>query len=532
MATLLSEMIRKSEAEAAGITTDKKFINFLFMGGISRWLMDLPLKANAGDPFVVNPMLGSSFDNSLNLVYQTTTHTNFNGIRMPFNWSGNIPTVGGGAVPMANLAPNMLMAMGVDFQIDSHETDRTRQLLPVAGRPSLNGVVADHALTPIPSITYLGYYDFAGYASEKGIANLDMRSSTNPIGDALSPFTGASTIKEISNAQARTAINNLFGVMKTQSGLLHQRLPSSYDQRLNAQSLMLESFGNLQQIFDTLKAKYEGLISRSFTDPSLFLSGVETIALPGSASLPRWEFYVDSSGNKLRYSGTNFNNAFTATSSITNLASGMAVVEYMLMNGYTSAANVLVGDIQGLLLDQVTKYEAGGTLNSYSRDVSLDMHFMGSVPQMIMLTRYTRAFYACLYELIQQFKTKTAPGGAGTLWDQTLVQLSSEFNRMPKTDQSGSEHGPVGSNMSWFSGMISACDVVGNIKTSTNAGSWGTSAPVPEFNNLGFRIPNLASTVAAALDLPSPTPADAPVAVKNAQGKLVRAPGLLRGKHV
>jgi hypothetical protein len=194
----------------------------------------------------------------------------------------------------------------------------------------------------------------------------------------------------------------------------------------------------------------------------------------------------------------------------------MAMAEYMMVNGYTSAANLVVGGLASIL-------DPTGSGNH--RWLGLDFHTFGAIPQMAMTVKIIRAFYACLYELTKSLKRVNVAGGTN-LFDQTLIQITSDFNRSPLVDQKGSDHGYNGSNISWVSGMISKCDLVGNIKADTEAnylGSWGKAAGVSGITgNQTLRMGNLASTVAAALGVPSPTPNDDPVFVKDDYKKLVR----------
>ena len=534
-ATLAEEMIRASTAQALGITSDQKLINFVFFGGLPRWNMDLPLipdQASAAK-YVQNKTVGNAIDASGALVYQTCTNSAFNGIQMPLLWSKSIPTPGGGKVPLANLAPNLLMAMGADFQIDSHPTCQRLQLQPVAGKPSFTGMIADRALTPVPSISYTGEETMNScYLSGKGIPNLELRgNNSNILSSALTAFSGMSTVTEASNATVKAALGNLYDAMGTDGALVNPFLPTSYSQRKLTQTLMTDGFAGLSSVLSgtsSLKSKYSDLITRSLigTDSDIFLP-FELSPLIGDGRSPKWQFEVNSSGTPL-YVNMDFNSCFVnGTTSVSYLAASMAMAEYMMVNGYTSAANLVVGGVSAIL-------DATGT--GSSRWLGLDFHRYGAIPQMAMTMKIIRAFYACLYELTQRLKTVKYAGSSTSLFDQTLIQVTSDFNRSARNDLTGSDHGYNGSNISWVSGMISNCDLVGNIQADTETnyqGSWGKAAGVSGITgNQTLRMGNLASTVAAALGVPSPTPNDAAVYVKDAAtGKLVRAPNFSRGTH-
>ncbi len=530
IAGLFDEMFRRNSAHAAGITADFKFVNFLMLGGAPRWCMDLPLKPLSTSPFTQNATAGTRFDANLNLVYDTYSNSNFNGILMPSTWASNIPTSSGGSVAMSTLAPNMLIAMGIDQKIDSHTIGPQMQVLPVSGKPSLTGLVADAALTPIPSVSYSGNFGTGPvpFVSAKGLTNMHL-GRDNPLTDALNPFNNASGLKEISNASVRTAINNVMSAMQTNAAAKHEYLPNSYTQRQNAQSLMMTAFGNLQTAFTTLKAKYQTLIFRSFTESAFFLPNVETVTLPGINNNLK-----SGVGDSQYYTGSNFNAIFTSSYipnvTISNLAGGMAVAEFMLTSGYSSTLNIAIGGVENVKLQSYT--DSSGTTADKSWGFGLDMHSTGSDLQLVVMAKYTRAYMACMNELITRLKATAVPGG-GNLFDKTMIQTSGDFNRTARADRKGSDHGYESSVVSWFSGMVQNLTLAGNIKSETNSGylgCFGKGASIVENSNQELRIGNVASTVSTALGIPSPTPNDISVVSKNSAGKLVAT--LPMGKSV
>jgi hypothetical protein len=127
------------------------------------------------------------------------------------------------------------------------------------------------------------------------------------------------------------------------------------------------------------------------------------------------------------------------------------------------------------------------------------------------------------------------------LFDRTLIQVSGDFNRSARTDMAGSDHGYNGSNYSLHSGMINGIKLVGKIKndrgqsigqaTNDYLGSWGLADKLSESDPQPLRIGRVASTIAAALEIPSPTPNDNSLVTKDSNGKLVLDPNLPPGGH-
>jgi hypothetical protein len=211
----------------------------------------------------------------------------------------------------------------------------------------------------------------------------------------------------------------------------------------------------------------------------------------------------------------------------------MALAEYMFTRGHTSVANILI--------------EHMGRLNT-ANPGNNDHHFYGAIPSTIVTIKQIRAFYACLHELITRFKAVsagTAPNGSSlNLFDRTLIQVSGDFNRSARNDMKGSDHGYNGSNYSLHSGMIDGIKLVGKIKrdrgTSSNGGdhstndylgSWGLADKLSSQDPEPLRIGRVASTIAAALEIPSPTPNDNSLVTKNRNGKLELDTNLPPGGH-
>jgi hypothetical protein len=526
-ATLFNEFMGKAHAQSTGADStfnDYNFINILIENGTTRCLFDLPLRPTATDVFLQNAYSGNKIDANLNIIHQSVTHSSFNGIQMPYIWASNIPTPNGGSVPMANLAPHFLMIRGINQLFDGHGFNRTLQLIPGTG-VSLTGLAADASTTPISSLSMSTSGSLPAFASKKGLSAKLIYS----INDALSVFTGSSSLTEISNSSVDTAIDNLLNLMRDRPIEKHPFLPTTYLDRRNAKAMMKKNFGDVTVAFNTLKAKYADLMTRAFTDSSFFLADVENLAIPGDFASVK--FNIDDPN---RFTGTNIQDIFINTSKINNLAESMAITEYMMVNRITSSLAANIGSLSNMNWQQYKNITTGAVVNGEISGINLDFHTVGSVMNVFMMTKYYRAVAACLYELITQLKNTARPAG-GNLFDRTIIALNGDFNRNGRTDMKGSDHGYNGSSYTIISGMNQQCNVVGNIsRTDTNTnyvGTWGKAAAVSANNNRELLIGNAASTVAAMMDLPSPTPNDSAVATKNSTTGLM-TPSLPRGTNV
>ena len=121
------------------------------------------------------------------------------------------------------------------------------------------------------------------------------------------------------------------------------------------------------------------------------------------------------------------------------------------------------------------------------------------------------------------------------MWDQTLIHVSSEFSRSPRTDGTGSDHASNSNVMTMMSGAIKQPIFMGNIKTNPfpttlNVGTYGVSAPVIADADKQIVITNniAAATAAAILGVQNPVTQSSPLVNVNSSGivtdKLVEDP--------
>ena len=517
LTNMMANIFQSATAHAAGEEAafqDFKLISLILAGGAPRYYWDLPINPNgSSDKIVDNPMVVNRFKKNSNGTYTPYYATaQIGNLHMPHVWNANIPTTAGVA-PMKNLAQNMLIMRGIDLQIDSHEIDRDRQMAPVPGGTSLTGLVADQATSPIPAVGRNGGGGY--YKGEKGIAYVNL-TGTNPFTVALSPFTPLSSMASINNGQVEQAIDEALQRMAAASADKGKYLPSTFATRFNAKKMMMKKFGNLQDSYNTLRAKYLSLINRAFAaQGSLSLVGVDDNAISGDGSgsfrLLENEYFT---GSDIR--------TFTDDKTgISELAESMAIAEFMAMEGLSSSINVVSGNFTQTLYQKTYNPSAKTERVNARVNHTMDVHFTGAHMATILFSRYYRAVSACLYELILQLNSKGV-GGGRTLFDKTVIAVNSEFNRLPRLDASGADHGWRGSNYTLFSGMVPQLTIAGNIHTNGDSrGTWGHGAPLTELGGREAIIGNAASTVATLLEIKTPTPNDQSFVYKeNGKAKL------------
>ncbi len=531
LTNMVLHYLQKGYALAAGDEqsfSETNLIHFSMEGGVARWYWDLPLTPNGNDTLGTdNKMLITKYLTNNGLItggeYSTFKIGDY---YMPHVWSGLMATSDGGSAPMSELAKNMLIMRGINLQIDSHAINRYKQVAPISGK-SLLGSVADNAKTPIPAMSYNSQSNY--YYSEKGVPNVlvsQLSQLFEPLKTVLSPFTSTGNLTSVHNNTISSAIDRALAFLSQSSNDKHKFLPTTYQQRLDAKKMLNRGFTGFAATFTQLCTKYQTLINRSYGDSSLHLEGVEDIAINGGgdSKLESFESWVDDNPLLFRFDGDDLRTLTDIKSSIAYLPQGMAVAEYMIMNGLSSAINIqtlghqsVIVDPANLKLINAERRDTGGlfsTKNNLNRgSVRIDQHEMGAYVSLMLNTRYARAYSSCLYELINKLKSVSVSSG-GTLFDRTAIAVTTDFNRSARADGSGSDHGWSGSSYTVYSGQIENLTIVGNISNRNTPsspihnGMWGDAAGVDEF---GGRIPligNAASTLATILNLKSPTPND------------------------
>jgi hypothetical protein len=120
------------------------------------------------------------------------------------------------------------------------------------------------------------------------------------------------------------------------------------------------------------------------------------------------------------------------------------------------------------------------------------------------------------------------------LFDDTIINISGEFNRRPRLDGSGSDHNWEGGNLTMYSGSINGPHVLGNIRSSTGEasypGTWGFAAPITELGNQNLDLTHTTATIATMLKVPSPLTVGNSVVEENSSGIIV--PTIPRGRNV
>jgi hypothetical protein len=511
-----------SSAHAApGALTNFKYVNFTTPGGIPRWYFDLPIVPNGNDVFVANKQVITSMRmGDEGSVIGEYAHTKMGDFYLPLLWSYSIPLSNGGTAKLNELANSALFIRGIDQGLDGHEFNLLRQNSPVPGGLTYSGLFADTGETPLPAASSATSFEHRSASNKANIpfaysSDLKVLSSTFNIFKTTNP----KSFKRNDNAQ-RTIEAAVKSIQKNQASNspYMSAIKANHD---NAMELLSSDFTTIDKGYSDLYEKYSNLIKAALL---MDLPGVTMDPIYAIGGDTRFNIFVPefNPGVQATAKTGDIRNGFKKILSNPNFAHAFALAEYLITKNLSSSVVANLGfwnnfDIQNYnsFNAATKKYDQVQNLTSY-KSLGTDVHNTGTFPALIMFARHFHAYATCLHEFMTVLK-------AQNIYDQTLIHTTSDFNRIPRNDGSGSDHGFNGCATSIFTGRITQPIVVGNIaQNGSGRGTWGEAGNNQSLENRKINLGNVASTICSIFDLPTPAKNDLPLITLNSQKVVIK----------
>lgn len=537
---LVDGLVQKAYAEYYNPALPvRNFILLYFGGGIIRWRWDQPLTPFTADSTVIKPsndrdhvVINKIGPNGIPIYASTPITRGGVTVNMPHLWSCTIPTTMGGEVPMGDLLTNMAMIRGIDVLFGGHVDAQRVHTRPSAAAHSLDGAVADRSSKPVPAAAGTHSSNFRSLKGN-GVVDFDQYSS-DPIGQVLLGFDRSrdNLLSTYNNRRLAmdVAVNSALSKLGALAKSNMEGSEALYTIRNQAEPLIRSGIGDVAAEFATLKNKYQDLIDRcNPANPaaSLIPGVTDTALLPANATalVDGKKVQIIASGTGLEeltsdirsmFQHPNANNALYNRSAKTNLdrmASGFAVAEYLIRTGKSSSVTASMGYVTNAYY----KTASGVITNG---EWGFDEHSAGAWTSMMMLSFVYKSLSACLYELIRVLKSTNLPGTSNNLFDETVINIASDFNRSP--DYVGfTGHAPEASSTSIFSGVIKQPYVVGN--TLLNGGMTRGVAATTFVDNANtiMGIGHSSSTIANLLRVDPPLANNQPLIKESQTGGTV-----------
>tara|TARA_Y100001935_G_scaffold250399_1_gene250470 strand:+ start:3029 stop:4663 length:1635 start_codon:yes stop_codon:yes gene_type:complete len=434
------------------------YFNLHMFGAPPRWAFDLPLTPNGktAQNFVPGNF-GTGFtktNNQIQLTYNPVQKTiGGKTLWLPPVWNYHTSR------NFDQVLANTLFIRGMDMELNSHNLGTSRNVSPNVGGLSIQGAVADKSNRALASIVDNRCATSTAFKSSKGF----VPSSANT-GNATANIAALllRAFKPIPNSrmhhkdQSLALQDQVFSQLESEManmGFSKSAIESSYE---NATQLIDENIQSLGERYPAVKAKYESLITEAFTPAAGSLPGLNSTSIPVSATDPR--FNVGSGITASAIGHSDLRNLSNSSISALGVAQSFALME-IFTNKLSTNFTMTMGHPIGVPISA-----------SRSVPIAHDQHFTGSIFSTYITTLYYRSLLSCLSEFVGHLKSLG-------IFDQSIIHVTGDFNRNPRQDGSGADHGIEGSNATIISGKINSPMVIGNLsKNSRGLGTWGGSA--------------------------------------------------------
>jgi hypothetical protein len=458
--------------------TRNHFVHFQMSGAPPRWMFDLPINPNNNNAEVVSGTFGTEIGRSggRSVPLLRGYPIDFGGRRvwMPPVWTLQSAASGEN---FSSLLAETIMVRGIDMEINSHNVNRQRLLRPVASEPSIHGLIADKGHHPLPAMGIDNTDASRCFRSERGQSLLQFNAAS-PIAAVTQAFSKPSQLESENPRHMAQALHQLDQYAE-RVGLASM---GADQQQKAAYDMFSRNLENFQDQWQGLYSKYRTIIRQEMRAP---FAGITSTNPSGDGSA----YFAFDTGN--HHTGP-LSSLINNGTNIDRMAQSFAFAEFALGEGLSTALN----------LDAFQGGRMIAGLNGQG-NLTADQHRVG----VIIATYFSSLMYRCFLGCMLEFRRFLQARG---LYDKTLIHVSAEFSRTPRTDGSGSDHGFNGSSATLMGGMIATPGLVGNLKrqpekldTTRYPGTFGEAGgfiddgngPRPLYND------DLVNTICEALEI-------------------------------
>ncbi|MBS1958183.1 MAG: hypothetical protein JST80_01800 [Bdellovibrionales bacterium] len=456
-----------AEAQTLGTADPRNFI-MCRMNGAPNRPEQLLNPYVADSTLFPNNYVKNRFTSTGDLAYQTI---NYAGMNLPYFWGGNIPTPSGTA-PLTKLVDNALFIRGIQMADNAHASNQARLLSPAQTEPSIPTLIQRN--------------------SNQMITNPNLQTSITSIISNLTTGGGNFIYRNKSDyASVQGAISGAVQAIGDQVKATNLSNAAIYD-RFKGVDAQLNGtfFASLTQLvtdFNTAKTKYLALLDKCKNQTNFPFPGLttKTVIKPKYANWGQATLEGETVGNGnmdidlaalVGTSGTGVDDFGygTGVGSTNGYANQFAACEVLMKAGLTKFCTIVSDHIANLTLP-------AGTPSSISSTWGFDEHGASAAMSLIMQSYHFRAFYSCMYELINQLK-------AAGIFNNTVIMVGSEFTRGGANDIVTDASSPLnglpayndlshqgqGNAFAIYSGMVQTPVCIGNIQ-AYNLKNFGTA---------------------------------------------------------
>ncbi len=502
LAGIISGAQSKALAQATGAVSPRKYLSIVQPQAPARTVFDSFFTPYENLNHTYNPGTGTRYiangGRYTSVGYETVLR---HGIQVPYMWKYDVPRSSGGGRPMSDLLANLLSIQGITTKNAGHGGSRALHFLPLGASQSLGAMSADYSDAALGTVSFASS-NYKHKSLKSKPANVLRLFNGNYLQALLKPFlSGLNSSDQASKDALMTSRELVKNSIANLADILNPNASASISSSKLAFELSQGAFSDIDTFWADRVPVYEDLINRVVHSVDRY-EGFDDLPI-GS---------VDTAGRSTQYNfNTNGNIVRTADlrsmilggTQISFMAERFAVAEYLLTKNLSDSVTIPLNSLQGMM-------NIGG--QNYHQ---LDEHFTGIMVSTMLNFYLFRSISACMLELIDRLK-------AHSVFDETVIELSGEFNRDARIDGSGSDHGWKGKSVSYFSGAFKNGPLVmGVLKNSTGntAGVWGEGAVDPILGKQ-LELHDMAATLAHLLRVPNPFNFAAPIVTLNESGEL------------
>ncbi len=472
--SVINRTVMQAHAQTIKFDLERFYLNISFPGAPPRWNYDLfldPYSAN-GRNIVANPGVATAFEGSTRhteAVYKTFKVPGYN-INAPHIWGQKMPTSAGTWVPIHNLMEHMLAFQGINTTAPGH--DQSRLMMEESNGYSVAGVLADATKSPFSSVDLNSNNPFSSKSGQT--ATPVVLNTADLISAIMSKFNGNDlAVHNSMDDNIANSYQNVLDNLNYDAGL---RTPASVNLKKmheGAIDLINSTIGSYSTIWQEKFNKYDQLVQSSFTDRAGFLGFMDKPIGLENLNLRDKKYQLSNSANNFAFNPDM--RTFAHANMNPTMASIFALAEFLAENKLSSSLQSRINATSAMI--SVTN---GGTISN--RAVTHDQHNVGVMVSTLSNALMYRALSSCIYEFINNRKNSSK----GYTFNNTVIKLAGDFNRSPRMDGTGSDHGFLGQVTTVFSGKVNAPLIIGRIYKNPPAslvgnaylGSWGVGAPI------------------------------------------------------
>lgn len=538
--SLFQSALRQAQAQTLAPAT-RKLITFHLFGAPLRTMFDHFLKTQGDEGFAGNPMIATRYSRGGNeagppeYALDVFTRTDGTQVLVPPFWKTSAPTASGNK-SFESLLQHMVLFRGYGTGVDGHPFNAAKQTWPLGSLESLGGLISDQSKMMFPSINYPNTSGLTFKSSGKTSSQtLHHQRDWDP--------TKANLLKALYTPFAKhdVAVSST-RVLSTYAARLSEiqsRLRTVFEAQPSTQRFAREHTKNAVKSIQTgvegfadkyvqIFHHYNHWIHTAARELGAYGFTDQVIAKRVDSDL-RFRVTDTPLGDPQLLRDVEFRNSL-ASWNYMELSQSFALADYLVGEGVSDSVELLFG-VQPFMDVPIP----GGTQH---RRLDFDQHSTGSYATLLHSIPLYRGLAAGMMELIERLKQKTVNNQ--NLWNQTVIQICSEFGRSPRNDGSGSDHGFNAMVMSTWSGAVKKGPfILGNIQRETPnsgayTGTWGQWAPTTvQGQNVLLSPLHVNSSLATMVGSSrNPWVNLAPSLLQQLNGEIVLANGVSQGRIV